>query len=285
MRKRLDLKALSIYPKLVISFLLVIVPIYGVSLMMNQSGKQFVEDKLSEALQSQIHFYLSSLETEISRLIVLKAEYVHDDDFQRLGTAFDLMGDYERIQAILSVKNKLFLLGSSTPFVENVKVFFPTLSRSVNANDLSDNIPKEEVQALLEPANLKSAIFSYQGRLIMSELYPKTAYNNHLPIMALEIELSESRLKSTLSEIVKHEQGGAALLNSREHWSVAAGNTDGVLQDFSGWIGREKKQGRRLPGRPTSMYRDGRILSRTNIPKFWMRRLPSTSRSNRCCRR
>lgn len=249
MRRRWKMKTLSIYPKLFISFLLVIVPIYGVSLLMNQSGKQFVEDKLSEALQSQIHFYLSSLETEISRLIVLKAEYVHDDDFQRLGTAFDLMRDYERIQAILSVKNKLFLLGSSTPFVENVKVFFPPLSRSVNANDLSNNIPEEEVQALLEPANQKSAIFSYKGRLMMSELYPKTAYNNHLPIMALEIEFSESRLKSTLSEIVKHEQGGAALLNSSQQWSVAAGNTDGVLQEFVRLDGERKEAGTPFAGK------------------------------------
>jgi two-component system, sensor histidine kinase YesM len=54
-----NLKSLSIYPKLVISFLLVIVPIYVVSLMMNQSGKNIVENQLSEALQAKVHFYLS----------------------------------------------------------------------------------------------------------------------------------------------------------------------------------------------------------------------------------
>jgi two-component system sensor histidine kinase YesM len=59
MFERWNLKSLSIYPKLVISFLLVIVPIYVVSLMMNQSGKNIVENQLSEALQVQVHFYLS----------------------------------------------------------------------------------------------------------------------------------------------------------------------------------------------------------------------------------
>lgn len=104
------MRTLSIYPKLVMAFLLVIIPLYLWGLVMNQSGQEVVQKQISESMASRVHFYLTSLETELTRLTRLKLEYVNDDDLLLLATVPNQLNDYERTRALLSAKSKLYLL-------------------------------------------------------------------------------------------------------------------------------------------------------------------------------
>jgi Putative regulator of cell autolysis len=235
------LRSLTIYPKLVMSFLLVIVPIYILSFQMNYSGQSLVEKQLTTGLQAQVHFYLSSIDTEISRLITLKAEYANDNDFQRLATSANLMNDFERVQAILSAKNKLYLLKSSTPLVEDVKVYIPLLDRSIIANNLNDRIPNEEMKAITDPNNMKSVIFNFQDRLLISQLYPGVVRPGKLPIIALEIELSSTQMRSMLSGIVKTTGGTAILINANQDWHVSSGEIGTFQPELAKLINEAKE--------------------------------------------
>ncbi|GBF74695.1 sensor histidine kinase [Paenibacillus sp. 598K] len=227
------LKALTIYPKLVLSFLLIILPIYITSLMMNQSGQDYVKDQIAESLSSRIHFYLSSLDTEFARLIRLKAEYMTDDDLMDLAAASQLLNDYERTELILAVKSKLYLLKSSSPFVNNVKLFVPALGRSITANDYEDTIAQAELDAILNPDNMRTPIFSMNDALLMSGVYPDAVYLNRQPILAIGIELSRKEMVRTLSNIVTREQGGAALINRDRSWSLSSGIDEASLTEFT----------------------------------------------------
>jgi Predicted signal transduction protein with a C-terminal ATPase domain len=221
---KLSLKALTIYPKLVLSFLLMIIPIYVSSLMMNRSGEDVVRKQISESMASRVHFYLTSLETEFSRLTRLKVEYVNDDDLLTLGTAAERMNDFERSRTILAVKSKLYLFKSTSPFVDNVKLYIPALGRSVIANDYDDSIPEDELDAMLEPDNMKSPVFEYEGKLMMTGVYPDAIYVNRKPVLAMGIELSQAEISRTLNSIMTGgEQGGALLLGSDYRWNVSAG--------------------------------------------------------------
>ena len=227
------LKALTIYPKLVLSFLLIILPIYITSLMMNQSGQEYVKDQIIESMSSRIHFYLSSLDTEFARLARLKAEYITDDDLMALAASSQMLNDYERTKLILAVKSKLYLLKSSSPFVDNVKLFIPALNRSITANDYEDTIEQEELHAILNPENMKTPIFSMNNTLLMSGIYPDAIYLNRQPILAIGIELSKKEMVRTLSNIVTREQGGAALINRDQTWSLSSGIDEASLTEFT----------------------------------------------------
>lgn len=216
---KLSLKALTIYPKLVLSFLLMIIPIYVSSLMMNRSGEDVVRKQISESMASRVHFYLTSLETEFSRLTRLKVEYVNDDDLLTLGTAAERMNDFERSRTILAVKSKLYLFKSTSPFVGNVKLYIPALGRSVIANDYDDSIPEDELDAMLEPDNMKSPVFEYEGKLMMTGVYPDAIYVNRKPVLAMGIELSKAEISRTLNSIVTGEQG------ARCCWAPIIGGT------------------------------------------------------------
>ncbi|SFA81975.1 two-component system, sensor histidine kinase YesM [Cohnella sp. OV330] len=238
------LKALTIYPKLVLSFLLMIIPIYLSSLLMNQSGHDVVKKQISASMASRVHFYLSSLETELARLRRLQMEYVSDDDLLSLGTAVSRMNDFERSRTILSVKSKLYLLKSSSPFVENVKLYVPALGRSIMANNYDDTIPEAELSAMLEPRNMSSPVFGFQDRLLLSGVYPDAIYVNRQPVLAIEIELSKAEIVRTLSSMANGEQGGAVWMSADGTWDVASGLQTTVLSELTGAIGTERADGR-----------------------------------------
>ncbi|MEK0312546.1 sensor histidine kinase [Cohnella sp. 56] len=231
------MKALTIYPKLVLSFLLMIIPIYLSSLFMNQSGHDVVKKQISASMASRVHFYLSSLETELARLRRLQMEYVSDDDLLSLGTAVSRMNDFERSRTILSVKSKLYLLKSSSPFVENVKLYVPALGRSIMANNYDDTIPAAELAAMLEPRNMSSTVFGFRDRLLLSGVYPDAIYVNRKPVLAIEIELSKAEIVRTLSSMANGEQGGAVWMSADSAWNVASGLKPQVLTELSGTLG------------------------------------------------
>lgn len=241
------MKALTIYPKLVLSFLLMIIPIYLSSLFMNQSGHDVVKKQISASMASRVHFYLSSLETELARLRRLQMEYVSDDDMLSLGTAVSRMNDFERSRTILSVKSKLYLLKSSSPFVENVKLYVPALGRSIMANNYDDTIPAAELAAMLEPRNISSTVFGFRDRLLLSGVYPDAIYVNRKPVLAIEIELSKAEIVRTLSSMANGEQGGAVWMSADDAWNVASGLKPQVLTELSGTLGTKLANDRAFP--------------------------------------
>lgn len=258
------LKALTIYPKLVLSFLLMIIPIYLSSLLMNQSGHDVVKKQISASMASRVHFYLSSLETELARLRRLQMEYVSDDDLLSLGTAVSRMNVFERSRTILSVKSKLYLLKSSSPFVANVKLYVPALGRSIMANNFDDTIPAAELAAMLEPRNLSAPVFGFGDRLLLSGVYPDAIYVNRKPVLAIEIELSKAEIVRTLSSMANGEQGGAAWLSADGAWNVASGLEAHVLSELSGTIDAEREES------PDSASAPGQFTMKTAAGSFFV---------------
>lgn len=226
------MRTLSIYPKLVMAFLLVIIPLYLWGLIMNQSGQEVVQKQISESMASRVHFYLTSLETELTRLTRLKLEYVNDDDLLLLATVPNQLNDYERTRALLSAKSKLYLLKSSSPFVENVTLYIPSLDRSINANNFDSAMPLEELEDILNPAHMKSPIFGMGEKLLMSGVYPDAVYAGRPPVLAIEIQLSRSEILRSLSSMAEGEGGGAVWMDTGGQWQIASGVEGSLLAAF-----------------------------------------------------
>ncbi|QHW29682.1 hypothetical protein GZH47_01730 [Paenibacillus rhizovicinus] len=64
---RLPGRRFTIFPKIIIALLVVIVPMDILNLLMNQSGVRTVRQEILQSSASSVHFYLSSLETEMNK--------------------------------------------------------------------------------------------------------------------------------------------------------------------------------------------------------------------------
>ncbi|MFD1904023.1 hypothetical protein ACFTAO_40605 [Paenibacillus rhizoplanae] len=103
--------------------------------------------------------------------------------------------------------------------MENVKLYIPSLDRSINANNFDSAMPPEELEGILNPAHMKSPIFGMGEKLLMSGVYPDAVYAGRPPVLAIEIQLSRPEILRSLSSMA---EGGGRRSSMDGHWRPVA---------------------------------------------------------------
>ncbi|TNJ63983.1 sensor histidine kinase [Paenibacillus hemerocallicola] len=226
------LRSLQILPKVVLTFLLVLSPLYAIGLKMNEYGSTNVKNEIANSLTSRVNLYMDMLDADFDRTIRLLQEYVNDEDLLKLSSSSEIMSDIEKTQAILRLKNRLDLFKNSSQFIENVSAYIPAIDRTVSANaNVIAAFDRTEFQALARAVNLFEAPFQlWQNRIFISVSYPDAILNGYRqPLFLLSVEVSRQAMAAKLSQYT-NGGGGAVLAGNREHW-VVAGSADGTIGD------------------------------------------------------
>src|SRR5690554_5686771 len=114
---------LSILAKTILTFLLVITPLYVVSLVMNIEGTKSVQNEIEKSVTASIEFYLNTLETEISRTRVLQQELLVNKDLIRLSALGNQMSDYARGQAILRILEQMNMVQRTGQYIQSIDIY------------------------------------------------------------------------------------------------------------------------------------------------------------------
>ncbi|MBB6673800.1 sensor histidine kinase [Cohnella nanjingensis] len=221
---RSKLMSLSIFSKLVLAFLLVLIPLNALSLSMNQSGSNSVRAEISKLMTSRVHFYMDSLETEFARIISQGQEYIVDDDLQRLSIASEVMSEINIWEATMRLKKRLELLKSSSPYIRNVSAFIPALDRTISSNEYISRMSNEEFQAMLAPTNrYESPFLMWKDRLFISFPYPdNTVMHGTPPLFVLSVEISKDKIAKALNGFGSDDEGGVVLYSGKPALLVAS---------------------------------------------------------------
>lgn len=226
------LTSLQILPKVVLTFLLVLSPLYAIGLKMNEYGSTNVKQEIANSLTSRVNLYMDMLDADFDRTIRLLQEYVNDEDLLKLSTSSEIMSDIEKTQSVLRLKNRLDLFKQSSQFIHNVSAFIPAIDRTVSANaNMIDAFDRAEFQALARTVNLLESPFQlWQNRVFISVSYPDAILNeDRQPLFLLSVEVSRQAMADKLSQFTSGG-GGAVLADNREHWAVS-GSADGSVGD------------------------------------------------------
>ncbi len=212
----------SIFPKLVVAFLLVIAPLYALGLSMNKLGESSVREELSNSLQSRAEFYLQTLEAEKDHMVKLQQEYVIDQDLRHISFISGIMSQYEWSQTVLRIQDKLKLIKSSSRYIQKVSVHFLTIDRTISSDKpISDSID-DDYEAFETVSDLNSSrIVYWHNRLFLSISYPELQLASRKPSFVMVIEISVNELKRTLLKFTNYEHSGAALINPNQGWHAA----------------------------------------------------------------
>lgn len=212
-------RQLTIFPKIVLTFIIVVCPLYVMSLMINQSAARNMRSEIMSSMESNIHFYLRSFESEMNRIETLKREYLFDDDFQKISNMSHLMPVHERTTAILRIEKKLELLKNSNLYVNEASVNIPLIGKILYTNRYDEHVmPSETVRALSH--NKQSPLIYWDERLYISGAYPESNYEESPPVFLIAVELSKEQIKESLSGITGVAGGGALLLGHDNLWML-----------------------------------------------------------------
>src|SRR4051812_43800278 len=99
--------SLSILPKLVLTFLFTLTPLYMISWKMNETGSSHVRKEITDSLVSRTSLYMNMLEFDLEGVTRQLQEYVNDDDLQKLTSSYEVMSEIEKMQAQIRLKSRL----------------------------------------------------------------------------------------------------------------------------------------------------------------------------------
>ena len=210
----------SIYIRILIIFLIAVVPIYFVGISVFSWGITLIRQQAIDTKTEQLQFYTESLEDSIQRLILLQSDSNRSTELNILSNQYKYMTNYERSFNIDSLRDVLSSIKYSSGYAQDVTAFIPSIHKKVGAQTGLDDMSPED-STLMKISNKdfpSSQIISYRGAL-----YSNVAYltGSQKFLYSILIQISISQLRSDLMQFI-HDKGSFALIVNDVDRSVIA---------------------------------------------------------------
>ncbi|MFC5405930.1 sensor histidine kinase [Cohnella soli] len=215
---------MSIFGRMVITFLLVIVPLYFLSIEIYRWAVQTQKQDISNTMLSQVDFYMENLEKEVQRIKLLLYYGTEDVNLHQLAFVPESLDDYGKAQTILQLQLQLKSIASSSSYITNASAYIPSLNRVVSSSTFESSIPKEEMIMLdINSHHAKDAQTIYwHNRLFLSisnlSNFPADSVSNKKPAYILSVELDLRALEGAIKQFNNYNDGGALLIDLRNHF-------------------------------------------------------------------
>ncbi|MFD0713171.1 sensor histidine kinase [Paenibacillus sp. GCM10027626] len=231
MRILSHIRKLSILHKLILAFVLITLPLFSLSLYMNELGKAEVQTQLSNTMKSQIHYYSLSLQNEIQQILKNQQEIVDDEQLQNLVGMESILSSYEKAQTINYLEKKLKSFKESSAIIKDASLYVHSLNDVITTANSSENtVTKNSVKAISQAIfNKGFPLASLNERLyinLKSPRYSVSEYSDEKESIILQMELSADGLRTTLQNF--HPNGETVLFG--DTWAVGS-HTDLMLFD------------------------------------------------------
>ncbi|QJD86335.1 sensor histidine kinase [Cohnella herbarum] len=220
--KRVPTSGFNIFQKLLVSFLLAILPILLVSMLINRSGESSVSKEITNSLKSNARFYLSSFELEMERVIRMKQQYILDNEVQDLMMFHMIYSDADFVYSIQDIERRLQQFQASSLFVQELKLYIPDLGTTIHNHIVNKELPAEEVRALERLYESGKRIYPLGDRLILGERYPKPGPNEMSAKLWLEVVLSRANMERSLREVATYNGGESLIVDHSGAWSLGS---------------------------------------------------------------
>ncbi|MCX7615680.1 MAG: hypothetical protein N2Z65_08000, partial [Clostridiales bacterium] len=183
----------TILSRLIVVFILIIAPIYFLTINIFGWSRNVLEQQIFTAMQSQVSYYLRDLESSIERIKSLEYDLTSDEDLNQMSNAPELLNDFEKAKVFSRIQKRLTAIKNSSGFIENVRVLIPSINWAINAAGYPkgsySEVSGEELNALINlPHDTSSQIIYWNDRIYVSAVFPDYLQSNKMPLFIIDIE-------------------------------------------------------------------------------------------------
>lgn len=221
---------ISILPKLLGTFLLIILPLYIISLRIHQIGESNVKKEISVSMSSRIAFYMQTLEAEVGRIKKLQNQYMIDDDIDDLSAIPFTLSTYENMLAQQRIQAKLNVLKSASLYVKEASIYIPAIKKSIYTDTINDELPQQHVEELVSlSAKLTSPFVYWHDHLYLNVIYPDPRLYGPDPLYMIQVQVDEAQVSAFLNGISNYEEAGAMLFDRDQGWRITGHPNDSLM--------------------------------------------------------
>jgi two-component system sensor histidine kinase YesM len=221
----------TLFPKLVLAFLIVVTPLYGIGLAIIKLGESSVRDEVSNSLSSRASFFVDSLEKEMAHTLNLLNHLAVDKDLHRLAFTGQHMKINEWSDAVLRLESKMRLVKDSSAFLKGVNAHLVEQDRTISTEHSITDRLSDVYRATTDIYDVPDrSFFPLENRLFLALPFPESSSAHALtPSFVLQVELDLPSLRESFAQFTDYESSGAMLVNLEQGWDVANRQDEAVL--------------------------------------------------------
>ncbi|MBW7452659.1 histidine kinase [Paenibacillus sepulcri] len=213
----------SIFIRLVLTFLIVMVPLYGIGISMYKWGVTAIKREILNTKAAQMSYYLDKLEKEIQGLKLVQSDTLYNDDINRLANSVPFMDNYERGYYLNKLQQRLSAIKNGSNYIENVIAYIPSIGRTIPAEGSIEDLQETDLKwmTFFDNSTPSQLIYSDEQLLLNAFFPPNYIKKSPQPLYAVQIKLSLPRLKESLQQFNLNENSGSFLMDARKHLLIS----------------------------------------------------------------
>lgn len=216
----------SVLARLIISFIIILAPIYGLAIFIYNSGLAILRKELSNSMISQVSYYLDNLENEMQRIQMLQYELLNDTDINRMATISQVLTNIESRDSLLRIRNRLFAIKNSSRYIKSSTVMIPDAGKEVTDTNVSGFSSEKFGKMKTISKNADASVIHADNSMFLIVPYPYSYVTDRDPIFLIMSELSREELEMALKSMVSDSNEGVALYNTNSGNIIATHYND-----------------------------------------------------------
>ncbi len=197
----------SIFYRLIITFVLILAPIYLLGVGIHQWGVAIIRRETVASMDAQITYHKLSFDEEMSRMLSSLSECMSDEDLLKLSNIPQSMSDFEKAKSLNRLATRLLTLKNSSIYIVDAKAIVPILDRTISANNGVVEISEEELDTCNNFPSYYNIMENDGGKLFLK--IRSLEMGGRKPHFILQIELSNEMIQSTIELFNTYEGSGS----------------------------------------------------------------------------
>lgn len=212
----------SLYYRLIVLFLVTIIPLYVLSFMLNDLSMKDINEQKMNTISAQAKNTLHQFEREIQRISSYQHMFLlYDENLIHFSSRANRMSAYELGKTVRELYKHLISIKMSSDFIADIFVYSPSQQKGVSTSGYYHNaFTDDELAFYTVFGKPDSGILKYTNDRLHLSFNDPIIESDWMPLNFVQVELSIKEIQNMLRQIDEH--GGAALVGTG--WMITDGS-------------------------------------------------------------
>ncbi|PLT45871.1 histidine kinase [Paenibacillus sp. FSL W8-1187] len=212
----------SIFIRLVLTYLSVILPILALGVYLYHWSAKNAREEISRATTTQLSYYMEDLNREIEWLEIQQYDLVQDNELNQLAVAWEKMNGVERTAGMNYLIQRLTSIKNSSPYIKDVYVHLHSIRKTVSAaHDVYEFQQGSFDDLLASLGKEKTRLITWQQTFHL-RASKASGEAGGKPLFIVQIVLDAERLKESMKQLNSYEESGSFVMDDRSSFAIAS---------------------------------------------------------------
>ena len=222
----------SVFTKSVLIFILIIIPLYGLSAFIYNWGINTVKDGIISTTQSQVNYYLNDLDAEIQRIQDQQISFMTDTYLNELSVFYNTYSEIEKVELELLIQQRLNSIKSSSSYIGAVDIYIQPIDLTISTTSIMHGM-SDNLKSAYSAGSLSFGLNLWGGRPVLAAQYPYVSTNASNPaIFTVFTELSSGELEKALVKLDDDNKSASFLINENQGLFISQYPADETLKEM-----------------------------------------------------